>query len=217
MAKKVRVELKWVVMTATLSLIALIALLKYNTGYFKDLIFTGAIVTILFLLYERLRMTPETYAAVCLAIIVHNLGAFGFYGNNPILPSIPYDVITHVMGIFAATLIAANFLSHYLKVRKDFVAKDIILLCVIFLVGLGIGSVVETMEFTGYLMWGAGEGFFQFGTGDYNGISDCGKLTDIVGGGYFDTMEDLIANMFGAAAAVILMGINFFVLKRELV
>jgi predicted neutral ceramidase superfamily lipid hydrolase len=217
MAKKVRIEPKHIILIATLSLISLIAILKFNTGYFKDLIFTGVIVTTLFLLYEKLRMTPETYAAVCLAILVHNLGAFGFYANNPILPSIPYDVITHVLGIFAATLIAANFLSYYLKTRKGFIINDITLLCMIFLIGLGIGSVVETMEFSGYLIWGAGEGFFQFGTGDYNGLNDCGKMTDIVGGGYFDTMEDLIANISGAGAAVALLGINFFVLKRKLI
>jgi uncharacterized membrane protein YjdF len=43
------------------------------------------------------------------------------------------------------------------------------------------------------------------------------RLTLIVGGGYFDTMGDLICNSIGALSAVILFGVNFFVLKRNYV
>ena len=45
------------------------------------------------------------------------------------------------------------------------------------------------IEFSGYLIWGQGEGFFAFGSGDYSGLYDEINLLTIVGGGYFDTMD----------------------------
>jgi uncharacterized membrane protein YjdF len=129
--------------------------------------------------------------------------------------NIPYDIITHLLSIFSVTLIIANFLSSNLTKSKKFHFNDGVILLIIFLAALGIGSIVETIEYTGYLMWGQGEGFFQFGTGDYDGMDMIDKLTVVVGGGYFDTMTDLICNMVGALFAVILFCVVFFIFKRK--
>jgi len=85
----------------------------------------------------------------------------------------------------------------------------------VFLCALGIGSVVESMEFMGYLKWGEGEGFFQFGSGDYEGLKGSDNMLTIIGGGYFDAMEDLIVNSLGALSGVLLIGIEFFLFKKD--
>lgn len=207
-------EKRWHILIITLILLCILGFFKYKTGYIKDLFFTAFLIISLFILYKRLRLTAISYSLVCISLLVHNLGMFGFYANPPLF-NIPYDYITHVLGIFSATLVIGNFLSYTLTKNKKFHFNDIMILSMIFLAGLGIGSLVETTEYTGYLTFGLGEGFFQFGTGDYDGMNTMDKLTMIVGGGYFDTMGDLICNSIGALIAVILFGINFFVMKKK--
>jgi uncharacterized membrane protein YjdF len=209
-------EKRWYILITTLLAILVLSFFKYDTGYMKDFVFTAFLIILLFTLYKGLRLTAISYSLACIALLVHNLGMFGFYGNPPLF-NIPYDWITHVLGIFAATLVAANFLSHNLKRSKKSGFNNFAVLFIIFLAGLGIGSIVETMEYSGYLTFGLGEGFFQFGTGDYDGMSTEDKLNLVVGGGYFDTMGDLICNSIGALAAVMLFSANFFARKKDYV
>ena len=203
-----------IILITSLVLICIIGFFRYKTGFIKDLFFTAFLVIVLFLLYKHLKLTPISYSLVCLSLIVHNMGAFNFYAP---LFGIPYDNITHVLGIFAATLMIANFFSFGLTKSKKFHSKDFMLFIMIFLAGLGIGAIVETMEYTGYLVWGQGEGFFQFGSGDYQGVNTTDKLTQIVGGGYFDTMDDLIHNIMGGVCGVALFGVSFFVFKKDFI
>jgi uncharacterized membrane protein YjdF len=186
--------------------IVIFAVLRYSSGFIKDLIFSLVILVILYFIYQKCKLTSITYSLVSLSLFIHNLGAFGFYSNPPL--GIPYDYVTHFLGIFTVTLLIANVLSS--KLKKHDIVLDFIVFLIIFLAGLGIGSIVETMEFTGLLIWGEGEGFFQFGAGDYEGLNNQDTLQKIVGGGYFDTMEDLIVNSLGALSAVILFSVAFF-------
>jgi len=201
-----------IILTITLVLIFIIGLFRYQTGFIKDLFFTAFLVVVLFLLYKHLKLTPVVYLLVCFSLLVHNMGAFSFYAP---LFGIPYDNITHVLGLFSVTLMIANFFSFGFTKSRKLCTKDFVLFSMIFLAGLGIGALVETMEYTGYLVWGQGEGFFQFGSGDYQEVNTTDKLTQIVGGGYFDTMDDLIHNIIGGACAVALFGVNFFVFKKD--
>jgi uncharacterized membrane protein YjdF len=209
-------EKRWHILIITLALLFIFGFFKYKTGYIKDLFFTVFLIILLFILYKQLKLTAISYSLVCISLLVHNLGMFGFYGNPPLF-NIPYDYITHVLGIFAATLVAANFLSHNIKRSEKLSFSNLMVLFIIFLAGLGIGSIVETMEYTGYLTFGLGEGFFQFGTGDYDGMNTMDKLNMVVGGGYFDTMGDIICNMIGAFCAVILFAVNFFARRKNYV
>ncbi len=186
----------------------------YVVGWKKDLVISAIIIVTLFFLYKQLRLTPFVYSMVCASLIVHNLGAFNFYSVSP-LSQIPYDNITHLLGIFSATLLIANFLSPALSKTKRFRLSNFIMLFMIFFAGLGIGAVIESLEFSGYLLLGSGEGVLQFGYGDFDGFNETDDLTQIVGGGYFDTMSDLIFNMIGALIAVILFAMIFFVFKKE--
>ncbi len=195
-----------------LVLIVFLALFSHNTDYFKDFLFSSALMVVFFLIYEKLRLTPLTYSLVGFSLLVHNLGVFGFYANSPF--NIPYDTITHFIGLFTAALVIANVLSVNLSKDKKFKLNDFVILFLVFLGALGVGSIIENMEYGGYLIWGEGEGFFEFGKGDYQELSDPDKLTLIVGGGYFDAMQDLIANLAGALLGVVLFGVLFFGFKK---
>jgi uncharacterized membrane protein YjdF len=198
-----------------LAVMSAIIFFKYQTGWIKDFISIIILIVALYLLYAKLRITPLAFAFICSALIVHSLGAFGFYAKTPIFFNIPYDTLTHFLSTFAATILVADFLSFSLTKSKKFKFNDFIVLLLVFLAALGIGALFETMEFTGYLAWGHGQGFFQFGSGDYGNLYNADLLTQIVGGGYFDTMKDLMINMVGALVGVILSWFNFFILKRE--
>ena len=191
----------------------LIGFFKYKTGFIKDLYLSVILIIIFFLLYKKLRLTTITYSLFCFSLLVHNVAAFGFYNNSPF--PIPYDYVTHFLGVFAATLIIANILSNKLPKNKKFNFSSFLILLLILLGGLGVGSIVENIEFGGYLYWGHGEGFFEFGTGDYEELINPDKMKNIVGGGYFDAMEDLIVNLIGAFLATTLFGITFFIFKKE--
>jgi uncharacterized membrane protein YjdF len=197
------------ILSIFLFLIIIIAYFKYQTGFIADLLFSTFLVIVLYFLYKKLKLNVLTYSLVCLSFVLHNLGAFGFYDNF----FIPYDYITHFVGIFSITLIIANLLSYYLLKDKKFRTKDWVILLLVVLSGLGVGSLVETIEFGGYLAWGMGEGFFQFGTGDYVALSQEANLVDIVGGGYFDAMGDLVVNLIGALSAV-LVYLCYFKIKK---
>ncbi len=207
-------EKRHIILITTLALICIIGFFRYKTGFIKDLFFTAFLAIVLFLLYKPLKLTTITYSLVCLSLMVHNLGAFSFYAP---LFGIPYDNITHILGLFSATLVIANFFSFGLAKSKKFHSKDLLLFLMIFLAGLGVGALIESMEYGGYLLWGRGDGVFQFGSGDYDGLNTTDKLTQIVGGGYFDTMDDLVHNMLGDLCAVALFGVNFFVFKKDFV
>ena len=210
---KKRENIIFSVFVVLMVLIGFIGFFSLKEDYIKDVIFSVILSLLLLYFYNPLRMTPLSYGLVSFSLFLHNISIFGFYAESPFL--VPYDYITHFVGIFSSALVACNFLSHYFSKDFRFRKNDSLILFVCFISGLGIGSIVETMEFGGYLLWGEGEGFFQFGEGDYEGLNDPDKMTLIVGGGYFDCMEDLIANSLGAMSAVLLFGVSYFKLGRK--
>jgi len=184
-----------------------------QTGYVGDVLFGAVLLFILLLLYRPFRLTPLSYSLICFAVLVHNLGGFGFYARPPL--SIPFDIVTHFLGIFAATIIVGNILSPLL--HKRYRAQDLVILFMILLGGLGVGSLIENSEFTGYLILGEGKGGFRFGEGDVDTIPgvDLDELTYLVGGGYFDAMWDLLVNLAAALTAVIVFALVFYRFKRQ--
>ena len=185
---------------------SIIAFYKYQTGFIKDMFFSTFIITLAYILFNKLKLNNLTFFLTCFSIMIHNLGAFGLYSTGFL--GIPYDYITHFIGLFTATLIIANLLFGYLG--KDTPSKKLPFFLIIFIAGLGVGSIIETIEFSGYLTWGIGEGFFQFGAGDYGGLEDLNNMQTIVGGGYFDTMEDLIVNSIGSLLATTFFALIYY-------
>src|SRR5690242_4435133 len=62
-----------------------------------------------FFLRRAIFLQPVPYALVCLAILVHMLGAFGWYQQSPLPFS--YDIFVHFYFAFAATFIVHRFIA----------------------------------------------------------------------------------------------------------
>ena len=206
-------EKKSYILIIFLAVMCTIIAFKHNTGFVKDIILSVLLIALAFTLYNKLRLTPMSLSILCLAFTVHDLGTFGFYSDPNLF--IPYDWITHFLGIFAATIVIANFLSSSLTKSKKFKFNDSMILFIAFLAALGIGALVELLEFSGYILLGPGDSIFQLATVDFAETSSGNIITDMFSGLYGDTIGDFICNVIGALVAVILFSVNFFKFKRE--
>jgi len=183
-----------------------------RAGWVLDAFVILVIMTIAYLLYEPLRLTKVVFALGGIAFVLHLSGVFGFYEFG--LFNIPYDIITHFVGIFAATLWACNILSPLLQ--RPYTRRQFTIFFFIVLSGIGVGSLIENAEYVGYLIYGEGKGGFRFGAGDIDGdFTIIDELTAIVGGGYFDTMYDLLVNLAAAILAAWLFAYLYYKKKRN--
>lgn len=152
---------------------------------------TGIVcISILFILANRLRMGRTELLLGCVSFIVHNLGTFGWYEKA--WGWFSYDMIVHLVSAFAVAWIAMNYLSKKIKVFEPSSFKK---LFVLFFLAISItallGTVVELIEFYGFIFFGPGEGMFFAGPGDT-------KFVDDIIGNYMDTMIDIVVNVIGS-------------------
>lgn len=137
----------------------------------------------LYLFYRRLRLDSFTFFVIVIAFALHDLGAFRFYASPPV--PFDWDIVTHVFGIFAATVFLYTILH-----RITSGIQNTFLFFIVVLAGLGVGVVIEYIEFYGFITTGFGEGFLGRGFGDYDPA--------IVSSDYIDTIQDMIWNLVGA-------------------
>lgn len=181
--------------------------------YIADsLVFIGLIILFYFL-YDHLNMTPFSYIVLIISFALHNAGVFGWYYKSP-LPYVDilwekhisahpfqWDHITHIVGIFAITLIFFQYLSKFFSKSK---INNVILIFLIVLSGMGIGALIEHYEFAGFLFFGEGEGGLAKGTGDFTG--------NWASSDWINAMWDLVYNTLGALLAVAL---GYFMYKSR--
>ena len=80
------------------------------------------------------------------------------------------------------------------------------MLLIILLASIGVGALVEQLEFLGFLKFGFGDGLLRFGgLGDTPLTEETLRDIDLIGGGWINTMWDLIYNFIGALLGTILM------------
>lgn len=169
-----------------------------NSDWFFDSIFTFVVLTLAYLVSNRMFLNKFTYSLIILGFLIHNLGALGLYSWSYGL--VGFDNIVHLINAFLGAIVFAEYFKYKLKIdyrdiskmkqKKDMVFLITILAvcCVILL-----GTIVEISEFTGDLILGEGEGLFLTGAGDefqYN-----------------DTMIDTLFNLVGA-----LLGVKVYLL-----
>ena len=157
--------------------------------YIPDTILFMILTLILFSLYKKLNLNILSYSSFILAMLFHNLGAFGFYNNSPI--PFQWDHLTHIVGSFAITLILFQFLKNFLTTSKF---KNIYLIIILILASLGAGVIIEYYEFIGYFLVGEGMGGLGHGVGDI--------ATELGNSAWFNTMFDLIYNLIGTLIAL---------------
>ena len=180
-----------------------------NTGFIPDMIAFIVLTLFFYFTYDKWNLNLPIYTMLIAGFIPHALGFMGFYLNTPI--GLAWDHVTHFLPIFGFALLFFNFLYQWMD-RKFFTQKTIFLIIVVLLAASGIGVVIELVEFSGFLVYGFGEGALAFGAGD----ACTGQLVstfeeiDAYGGGWFNTMYDLIWNSIGAITAVLIMTIIYF-------
>ena len=154
---------------------------NYHYYVYDSVTFIG-LTLLLYIFYEHWRLDTFTFLMLILAFALHDLGAFRFYASPPV--PFDWDIVTHVFGIYAATLFLYNILFSLLKKHHA------LLFFIVVLAGLGVGVIVELVEFSGFVRVGFGEGFLGRGFGDYD--------PGIVSSDYIDTIQDLFWNFVGA-------------------
>ncbi len=142
-----------------------------------------------YLLRERLAITPLTYAAYFVAILLHDLGAYGFYQNSPL--GFSWDILVHYFFAIPAALIFRGALAAHFPMLKPWQVNVAALLFV-----MGVGALHEIMEYMSYLVLGEAKGMLKPKTSYF-----------------FDTQRDLTNNLLGCLTALI--GRAIFVRRSE--
>ncbi|MBI4440220.1 hypothetical protein HY638_04580 [Candidatus Woesearchaeota archaeon] len=144
--------------------------------------------------YERVRMNYALTAALNAFFILHSAGIFGLYGRE--FSFIMFDKVVHFYAFVVASILFYRVLEKSTSISKPS------LIAVVILISVGAGAFTEMIEYTSYLLLGQGDGFFFYGSGDWS--------EKVRGGSWGDSMTDLMANVLGSAAGVLIM----FVFKR---
>lgn len=158
--------------------------------YILDLSASILVISLLFLFYKHFRLDHFIFILIFIALLLHNFGLFGFYNNTPIYFS--YDRLTHFFGGFSLSFMFLNYFKIYFNKSKQ---NNLILIICSILIVLGIGSIIEIIEYLGYIILGQGEGFFYFGgTGDL-GVNQ-NQLSAWINSS-FDMIFNLLGTLFG--------------------
>lgn len=191
----------------------LLSVLKGVPTYIPDHVIFLVIVVILYFSFYRLKLNLVTYTLLVLGMITHSVGIFGWYANSPV--SVQWDHITHFAPWFAMGLILFNYFRPHFG-EKLLSRKSLGLSLVLLLALMGIGTFTESLEFFGYIALGTGEGGFYFGAGDaLSGQPINQSDIDAYGGGWINTMWDLINDTLGAIAAMIVVWVVQFWVRRD--
>ena len=140
-------------------------------------LFLVPLIWIVFLLREGLALGPLHSALFAVAMLAHDLGAFGWYQRTVV--GLQYDWLVHFFFGVVGGLIVANALQVRLGVR-GFAAGLLTVLTV-----TGMGAVHEIVEAGSTALLGAETGMVHVGPEDP-----------------YDTQQDMLNNVLGSALAL---------------
>ncbi|MEM4246973.1 MAG: hypothetical protein QXR48_00065 [Candidatus Woesearchaeota archaeon] len=181
--------------------------------YGADIVFSALFILFLHFTFRFWRLNVPVYTLLVLSFASHLCGVFGWYNVSPI--PLQWDHVTHCFPLFSFTVFLYNFAYPWMA-ERFWSTKTWAVLLIVLLSGLGIGAVIENIEFAGYLSLGYGEGGLFFGgPGDGQPLTTAqmDAIQDL-GGGYINTELDLVWNAFGTIAAIILMSFICFARKK---
>src|ERR1041385_8518264 len=142
--------------------ILIIAFFAKVPTYRVSPLFLIPLLWIVYALRRRLHIHPFHYLMFALAVLLHDLGAFGFYQNGlpekiRILPifGLSFDIYVHFYFAFAATFIVYRALEQTMPLRLWQVA----LFTLLFI--MGMGGIHEVMEYGSYLLLGEAKGMLK--------------------------------------------------------
>jgi len=126
---------------------------------------------------RKLALHPGHFALLAMALLFHNLGAFGLYRTS--WRGIEFDGYVHYFFGFAGGLALSRALGYNFGLSGWKVWAGTILVI------LGIGAIHELIEFASTIALGPEKGMLKIGDGDF-----------------FDTQKDLMNNLLGAITAL---------------
>jgi uncharacterized membrane protein YjdF len=143
-------------------------------------------------LRRRLHLHALHYALLIVAILLHDLGAYGWYQKSPLPFS--WDILVHYYFAIPITLILHRAIAqNYAAVLRPWQAALVALMFM-----MGLGAIHEIMEFMTYLVLGEERGMLKPSTSYF-----------------FDTQRDLTNNLLGTLTALLLAGIGALVSRRR--
>jgi uncharacterized membrane protein YjdF len=134
------------------------------------------------LLRRRLHLHPFHYVLFAVAVLLHCMGAFGYYQRQ--VAGMSFDIYVHFYFAFAGTFIVERLLRHTLPVGP-WTARAMTLLFM-----MGFGAIHELGEYVSYLLLGEERGMLKPSTSYF-----------------FDTQRDLLNNLLGTLTALLLIGV----------
>ncbi|HEY7090723.1 MAG TPA: DUF2238 domain-containing protein [Tepidisphaeraceae bacterium] len=165
----------------SLGVLVLAAVAKIPT-YRVAPLFLIPLIWIGYWLRKRFYLHPAHYALLVGAILLHDVGAFGFYQESPLPFS--FDILVHSFFGFAATFAVYRLLEHAFPFRRW--QTNLFTLLTI----MGCGALHEIMEYMSYLTLGEQRGMLK-PTTSY----------------FFDTQRDLTSNLVGVIVGLVVINL----------
>lgn len=169
-----------VAIVSSLAILTMAAFSRVPTYRFAPL-FLFPVVWAIYFLRNRLRLNPIHTALIYSAILLHMLGAFGFYQKWP--APISFDIVVHYWFALVVTVALHQAL------RTNFPLKTWQLNVMTFMFMMGLASLHEVMEYGSYLVLGE-QGMLK--EGSYR----------------FDTSRDLLNNLLGTLTAMAVLALT---------
>ena len=149
--------------------------------YRINVIFLIPLAGVPYWLRGRLHLHWLHYALLIVAILLHDLGAYGWYQRSPLPFS--WDILVHYYFAIPVTLILHRaIVTNYASVLRPWQAALVALMFM-----MGLGAIHEIMEFMTYLVLGEERGMLK-PSASY----------------FFDTQRDLTNNLLGTLTALAL-------------
>lgn len=165
---------------ASLILVLISVLLaKPGSTYQWSFVFLVPLVWAVYVLQDRLLLRPWHFALFILAIVIHDLGTFGFYRRSFL--GLRFDSYVHFLFGFVAGLILFRAASGRLSLSRSMLVIGV----PIFI--LGVGGIHEMFECFTTILLGPERGMLKLHPDQP-----------------FDTQKDLLNNFLGAVLAVVL-------------
>ncbi len=167
---------------------------------------------LLYVLRIKLRMSELTYAFLLSGFTLHVSQVLGnFYYHSPII--IPWDYLTHIIPFIGFSLLLFNLQKERMDHQNIVCFRNVSLFMTLFLTISGIGVLIEVGEYAGYALLGVKDGALLFGGGDFDTIvvtSDVATEIDKRGGGWYDSMSDLLVNSYATLLTLLILFANHF-------
>ena len=142
-------------------------------------------------LRHRLHLHPLHYLMFAIAVLFHDLGAYGFYQHSPFPWS--FDIYVHYYFAIPITLILYRAIAMNFPMLRRW---QVSLTAGLFM--MGFGALHEIMEYMTYLLLGEQRSMLKPSTSYF-----------------FDTQRDLTNNLLGTSTALLLMAAYYAIMRRH--